>query len=189
MLWKPLQNPESEGDRASEATLRSKYAAAFIEFAKRREIMNRSRAILTMVAPILLTTACSDDPKQPEAVTDGPLEITAADAPPAFLPKDMDWMPKDIWLPADFQPTQSQKINPMAETYILRGNTQTSAADLLATYDERMISAGYEPFLVGETESGIIAFRGNGHGAIVIRVLDEGAMRVLAISVENATGY
>jgi hypothetical protein len=151
--------------------------------------MNKRSALLTMVAPILLTTACSDDPKQPEAVADGPLEITAADAPPAFLPKDMDWMPKDIWLPEDFEPTQSIKMNPMAETYLLRGNTQTSAADLLTAYDERMISAGYEPFSVGETESGIIAFRGNGHGAIVIRVLDEGAMRVLAISVENATGY
>ena len=81
------------------------------------------------------------------------------------------------------------KLNPMAETYLLRGNTQTSTADLLAAYDERMIAAGYEPFSVGKPKPGIVAFRGNGHGAIVIRVLDEGAKRVLAISVENATGY
>ena len=51
-----------------------------------------------------------------------------------------------------------------------------------------MIASGYEPFAVGKPKPGIIAFRGNGHGAIVIRVLDEGAKRVLAISVENATG-
>ena len=80
------------------------------------------------------------------------------------------------------------KMNPMAETYLLRGNTQAAAADLLATYDERMIASGYEPYSVGKPKPGIIAFRGNGHGAVVIRVIDEGAMRVLAISVENATG-
>ena len=151
--------------------------------------MNRSRAILIMVVPILLVTGCSDDPKQPDAVADGPLEISKVETPPAFLPKDMNWMPADIWLPEDFEPTQSLKMNPMAETYLLRGNTRTSAADLLTAYDERMISAGYEPFSVGKPKPGIIAFSGNGHGAIVIRILDEGAMRVLAISVENATGY
>ena len=144
--------------------------------------------ILTMVAPILLTTACSDDPRQPPASSDGVPEITAADAPPAFLPRDMDWMPEEIWLPEDFEPTQTMKMNPMAETYLLRGNTQAAAADLLATYDERMIASGYEPYSVGKPKPGIIAFRGNGHGAVVIRVIDEGAMRVLAISVENATG-
>ena len=97
-------------------------------------------------------------------------------------------MPKDIWLPEDFEPTQSLKMNPVAETYLLRGNTQTGAADLLATYNDRMIASGYEPFSLGKPKPGIITFRGNGHGAIVIRVMDEGAMRVLAISVENATG-
>ena len=163
--------------------------AVFDEMAKRRENMFECRAVLTVVAPILLTTACSDDPKQPAASADGTPDITAADAPPAFLPKDMDWMPKEIWLPEDFEPTQNMKLNPMAETYLLRGNTQTSTADLLAAYDERMIAAGYEPFSVGKPKPGIVAFRGNGHGAIVIRVLDEGAKRVLAISVENATGY
>lgn len=150
--------------------------------------MNRHAMILTMVAPILLTTACSDDPQPPPASTDGPPEITAADSPPAFLPKDLDWMPEDIWLPEDFEPTQTMKMNPMAETYLLRGNTQAAAADLLATYNERMIASGYEPYSVGKAKPGIIAFRGNGHGTVVIRVIDEGAMRVLAISVENATG-
>ncbi len=161
--------------------------------AKRRQNVNRYIKIFTMVAPILLTAACSDDPKQPAASSDGPVkngpvEISAADSPPAFLPKDMDWMPKDIWLPEDFEPTQSLKMNPVAETYLLRGNTQTGAADLLATYNDRMIASGYEPFSLGKPKPGIITFRGNGHGAIVIRVMDEGAMRVLAISVENATG-
>lgn len=155
---------------------------------KRREIMNRNSAILTMVVPLLLAAGCSDDPQQPEASADRPVAISAVDSPPAFLPKDMAWMPKDIWLPEDFEPTQSLKMNPMAETYLLRGNTQASAADLLAAYNQRMIASGYEPFAVGKPKPGIIAFRGNGHGAIVIRVLDEGAKRVLAISVENATG-
>jgi hypothetical protein len=150
--------------------------------------MNRSRAILTMVAPILLATGCSDDPQQPEAVTEGALEISKVDSTPAFLPKDMGWMPKDIWLPADFQPTQSQKINPMAETYILRGNTQTSAADLLATYKDRMTAAGYEPFPVEEPKPGMMVFRGNGHGMVMIDVKDGGIKRELVVSVENATG-
>ncbi len=150
--------------------------------------MNRSSAILTMVAPILLVTGCSDDPKQPEAVADGPLEISKVESPPAFLPKDMSWMPEDIWLPEDFEPTQSQKMNPMAETYLLRGNTQTSAADLLAAYNDRMIAAGYELFPVEEPKPGMILFRGNGHGMVIIDVKDDGIKRVLVVSVENATG-
>lgn len=150
--------------------------------------MNGSRAILTMVAPILLATGCSDEPQQPEAVAEGALEISEVDSPPAFLPKDMGWMPKDIWLPADFEPTQSQKINPMAETYILRGNTQTSAADLLAAYNDRMIAAGYDLSPVDKPKPGMIVFRGNGHGMIVIDVKDDGIKRVLVVSVENATG-
>lgn len=151
--------------------------------------MRNSRVIWTMAAPILLVTACSDDPKQPEAVANGPLEISKVESPPpAFLPKDMDWMPKDIWLPADFEPTQSQKMNPMAETYLLRGNTQTSAADLLAAYNDRMIAAGYELFPVEEPKPGMMMFRGNGHGMVIIDVKDDGMKRVLVVSVENATG-
>lgn len=157
--------------------------------AKGRMNVNRYIMILAMVVPIMLTTACSDESKQPAASADGPLDIVAADSPPAFLPKDMDWLPKDIWLPEDFEPTQSLKMNPTAETYVLRGNSLSSAADLLAAYKERMITAGYEPYSGGKPKPGILAFSGNGHGAVVIRVMDEGAVRVLAISVENATGH
>ncbi len=150
--------------------------------------MKNSRVILTTLAPILVVAGCSDDLKQPEAVANGPLAISDGDTPPAFLPKDISWMPEDIWLPADFEPTQSQKMNPMAETYLLRGNTQTSAADLEAAYNDRMIAAGYELFPVEEPKRGMILFRGNGHGMVIIDVKDEGVKRVLVVSVENATG-
>tara|TARA_R110000824_G_scaffold52543_10_gene145632 strand:+ start:2057 stop:2512 length:456 start_codon:yes stop_codon:yes gene_type:complete len=150
--------------------------------------MKKCSAILTMAVSILLATACSDDPQQSEAVADSPIEISEVDSTPAFLPKDMDWMPKDIWLPADFEPTQSQKMNPMAETYLLRGNTQSSAADLLAAYNDRMIAAGYELFPVAEPKPGMIIFQGNGHGMVIIDVKDDGIKRVLVVSVENATG-
>ncbi len=150
--------------------------------------MKKCRATVIIAAPILMTMACSDDPQQSEAAANGPLEISAADSPPDFLSKDMDWMPKDIWLPTDFEPTQSQKMNPLAETYLLRGNTQMSATDLLAAYEDRMIAVGYELLPVEKPKPGTIIFRGNGHGNIVINISDDGIKRVLVVSVENASG-
>ena len=49
------------------------------------------------------------------------------DDTPDFVPMDMSWIPADIWLPDDFQPRQSQKISPVADTYVLRGITQMAA--------------------------------------------------------------
>ena len=150
--------------------------------------MKTCSAMIAMAAPILLMTACSDDPPSSEPVTDGEVEISEIEATPDFLSKDMDWMPKDIWLPADFEPTQSQKINPMAETYILRGNTQMVAAGLLDNYKEQMVAAGYELLPARKPKPGMLMFRGNGHGTIVIDVKDDGIKRDLVVSVENATG-
>jgi hypothetical protein len=150
--------------------------------------MNKFNAIMMVGIPILLMTACSDDPQLPEPVADGPVEISEIESTPDFLPKDMDWMPKEIWLPSDFEPRQSLKINPMAETYVLRGNTKTSAADLLATYEDRMVAAGYELPPAEKPKPGMLIFNGNGHGAVIIDVRDDGIKRELVISVENATG-
>ncbi|MGB5483713.1 hypothetical protein [Parasphingorhabdus sp.] len=150
--------------------------------------MKKCTVILKIVTPILLVTACSDDKQQSEAVVKGPVEISEIESTPDFLPKDMEWMPEDIWLPADFEPKQSQRINPMAETYVLRGITQMTAAELLATYEDRMVAAGYELPPVEKPKPGMMIFRGNGHGTVVIDVRDDGVKRELVVSVENASG-
>ena len=151
--------------------------------------MHKSYASLMWATPILLASACSDDPQPAEPTDSGSQEISAADSPSAFLPKDMDWLPEDIWLPSDFEPTQSQKMNPMAETYLLRGNTQMSTAALLSSYEERLAAAGYEPFPVKRPKPDSITFSGNGHGYVIVNVSDEGTKRVMTLSVENATGF
>ena len=150
--------------------------------------MKKYREMMIIAVPLLLATACSEDPQQSEAVANGQLEISEIESTPDFLSKDMDWIPKDIWLPADFEPKQSLKINPMAETYVLRGNTQTSAADLLTAYEDRMVVAGYELPPAEKPKPGTLVFRGNGHGTVVIDIRDDGIKRELVISVENATG-
>jgi len=142
-----------------------------------------------LAPPVFLAAACSDELQRAEPVDNEMPAISAAGSPPAFLPKHIDWLPEDIWLPSDFEPTQSRKVNPADATYLLRGNTQMSTAALLSSYQERLAAAGYEPYPVKRPKPDSITFRGNGHGYIIVNVSDEGNRRVMTLSVENATGF
>ena len=148
---------------------------------------------LAPLAAIVLLAACSDNSTDEQtsssatAAPDMQLPVVADDAP-AFLPKDMAWMPKDIWLPEDFQPRWSQKLSPVAESYVLGGITQLSAAKLAEVISANMKAANYQPFETPKPQPGRLMFRGNGHGMIVFTVSEAGTGRQLTISVENASG-
>ena len=127
---------------------------------------------LAPLAAIVLLAACSDNSTDEQtsssatAAPDMQLPVVADDAP-AFLPKDMAWMPKDIWLPEDFQ---------------------LSAAKLAEVLSANLQAANYQPFETPKPQPGRLMFRGNGHGMIVFTVSEAGTGRQLTISVENASG-
>ncbi|MEH6757318.1 MAG: hypothetical protein V7676_07390 [Parasphingorhabdus sp.] len=153
--------------------------------------MHKCNVAFMGLAAISMVSACSDNGSQSEPVASDVTKqasSNAPDSPPAFLSKDMDWVPKDIWLPVDFKPTQSQKISPVAETYVLRGETDMNAAELETSFSEHMVAAGYEPFGSDKPKPGKPMFRGNGHGMIVVTITDKGPMRELTVGVENASG-
>jgi len=152
-----------------------------------------TKAFLIQVAAVALLVACSDNEADEQAALSaeaGPamqLPVVADDAP-TFLPKDMAWMPKDIWLPEDFQPRWSQKLSPVAETYVLGGITQLSGSMLAEAMAMKMKAANYEPLEMSKPKPGRLMFRGNGHGTIVITISEAETGRQLTVSVENATG-
>lgn len=153
------------------------------------------KLILTPLAAMCLLSACGDigaDNGASAAAAASPnpamqLPVVKDDTPD-FVPKDMSWMPADIWLPDDFQPRQSQKISPVAETYVLRGITQMAAAELGETISAKMAAANYEPYEMSKPKPGRLLFRGNGHGTVVITISEADTGRELVVSVENASG-
>lgn len=148
---------------------------------------------LAPLAAIVLFTACGEK-NSDEKVNTPAAEATEMQLPvvsddtPDFLSKDMSWLPKDIWLPDDFVPRQSQKLSPLAETYLLRGITQISGAELAETISAKMAAANYQPYESSKPKPGRLMFRGNGHGTIVMTISEAGTGRELVISVENASG-
>lgn len=152
------------------------------------------KLILTPIAAMCLLAACNETDRTQEGAGSTAVAATAmqrpvaADDTPDFLPKDMSWMPADIWLPDDFEPRQSQKLSPVADTYLLRGITQMSSAELEEAIPARMTAANYEPYEPRKPKAGRLMFRGNGHGTIVITISEADTGRELVISVENASG-
>lgn len=148
---------------------------------------------LVQLGAIVLLAACSDNSTDEQisspAAADLQMQLpVVSDDTPDFVPKDMSWLPADIWLPADFKPRQSQKISPVTETYVLRGITQMNAAELIETISSKMVAANYEPYEMSKPKPGRLLFRGNGHGTVVITISEADTGRELVVSVENASG-
>ncbi|MGB5778956.1 MAG: hypothetical protein WBH10_07755 [Allopontixanthobacter sediminis] len=153
-----------------------------------------NKLILAPFAAMCVLAACNEADEAHDGASSPAAGATAMQAPlvaddsPDFLPKDMSWMPADIWLPDDFEPRQSQKISPVADTYVLRGITQMSSAALAEAISTKMTAANYEPYEPWKPKPGRLMFRGNGHGTIVITIGEATTGRELVISVENASG-
>ncbi|MEZ5938679.1 MAG: hypothetical protein R3C52_10745 [Hyphomonadaceae bacterium] len=92
------------------------------------------------------------------------------------------WLPKDIWLPDDFQAVQAQKVG--GRNYLLNGVSALSTDELVKEYRDRLATAGYEVTPADRTPSGdLVVFEGHGFESCTIYMVENGRGREVRISL------
>lgn len=93
-----------------------------------------------------------------------------------------DWFPSDIFLPEDYEATQSQTIG--TRTFLLRGISYSSQSDLLAAYRIELASSGYKvtPEDRMPSDEPFIIFSGKGLESAGVRIRDDGDRREIEIN-------